>query len=136
MKDNQAPNGEFYGTTSTIEDAKMYCDLNRHTVSHTLNDPPCACIQAIGDEVMPIYSLFSLGEGKTKDMTDNPYHFRLYCKNGEQTQPPEVCSPMPNPKKCSADTADTAQTSMSCKIPKCIIDEVKRWEWPGIGFGR
>ena len=24
---------------------------------------------------------------------------------------------------------------MTCRIPKCVIDDLKRWEWPGIGMG-
>lgn len=39
----------------------------------------------------------------------------------------------PPAKTCAADFEAGAKVPMTCKIPKCIIDKLKRWEWPGIG---
>lgn len=47
----------------------------------------------------------------------------------------EDCSPAPTPKECAPGTEQKAKTGMTCKVPKCILDSLKRDEWPGIGFG-
>ena len=65
---------------------------------------------------------------------------KQYCTiddPNEFIEPPagDECADLPPATECPAGTKDGAKTSMTCKIPKCIIDDLKRWDWPGIGFG-
>ena len=46
-------------------------------------------------------------------------------------EPPEIKSA---PPMCPPGTPALAHTLVTCKIPKGTIDDLKRWEWPGIFF--